>query len=285
MQNAERYIDPIIWATSEVTTANEYGEAYGCLDLVPFSDVHYYATENHDEVIVYQPDPDAFSTPWGCDIYDSEGCTIVAGAQGQTMEEAFENAIVEFCVINARETEKDSEDVINVATAQAFAALNDGMYPDDSDPREVWEALAAIRNKVMQLEPMPEPEPEPEQDEPTEPEHSEKAAEDAREYASMCAFIAMSCALASVRAALDGDEHAASHAARAAQNNADRAADAARHANESAPDSMTARSAREYAAHAQTGADIAARAIHDLTRPSAEDLAAKYDNAYLVWSE
>lgn len=38
---------------------------------------------------------------------------------------------------------------------------------------------------------------------------SEKAAEDAREYASACAFVAMSCALASVRAWIDGDEHAA----------------------------------------------------------------------------
>ena len=131
----------------------------------------------------------------------------------------------------------------------------------------------------------PEPEtiePEPEQD---EPEPSEKAAKDAREYASMCAFISMSCALASIRAILDNDVSGAEHAARAAQNNADRAADAARHANESAPDSMTARSALEYAAHAQTGADIAARVIHDLTRPSVEDLAAKYDNPYLIWSE
>ena len=161
MQNAERYIDPIIWTTSEVTTANEYGEAYECLDLIPFSDVHYYATENHDEAIVYQPDPDAFNTPWGCDIYDSEGCTVVAGAQGQTMEEAFENAIIEFCIINARETEKDAEDVINVATARAFAAFNDGMYPDDNDPAEVWEELYSIRDKVMQLEPMPEDEPDP----------------------------------------------------------------------------------------------------------------------------
>lgn len=156
MQNAEKYIYPIKWTYSEITTADERGEAYGCLDLVPFSDVHYYATENHDEAIVYQPDPDAFSTPWSCDIYDSEGCTVVAGAQGQTMEEAFENAIIEFCVINARETEKDAEDVINVATAQAFAALNNGMYPDDSDPREVWEALEAIRDKVMELESMPD---------------------------------------------------------------------------------------------------------------------------------
>lgn len=114
---------------------------------------------------------------------------------------------------------------------------------------------------------------------------SEKAAEDAREYASMCAFISMSCALASVRAILDNDVSGAEHAARAAQTNADRAADAARHANESAPDSMTARSAREYAAHAQNGADIAARAIHDLISQSAEDLAAKYDSEYLVWSE
>ena len=121
----------------------------------------------------------------------------------------------------------------------------------------------------------PEPEPEP----------SEKAAKDAREYASMCAFISMSCALASIRAILDNDVSGAEHAARAAQNNADRAADAARHTNESAPDSMTARSAREYAAHAQTGADIAARVIHDLTRPSVEDLAAKYSNQYLIWSE
>lgn len=116
-------------------------------------------------------------------------------------------------------------------------------------------------------------------------QHSEKAAEDAREYASMCAFIAMSCALASVRAILDNDVSGAEHAARAAQNNADRAADAARHANESAPDTMTAKSAQEYAAHAQNGADTAARALHELTRPSVEDLAAKYNNAYLVWSE
>ena len=114
---------------------------------------------------------------------------------------------------------------------------------------------------------------------------SEKAAEDAREYASMCAFISMSCALASVRAILDNDVSGAEHAARAAQNNADRAADAARHANEAAPDTMTARSAREYAAHAQNGADIAARAIHALTSPSVEDLAAKYNSPYLIWSE
>lgn len=121
--------------------------------------------------------------------------------------------------------------------------------------------------------------------EPETIEHSEKAASDARDYASMCAFISMSCALASIRATLDGDEHAARHAARAAQTNADRAADAARYANEAAPDSITARSAREYAAHAQTGADIAARVAIEASRPSAEDLAAKYNSEYLVWSE
>lgn len=114
---------------------------------------------------------------------------------------------------------------------------------------------------------------------------SEKAAEDAREYASACAFISMSCALASIRATLDGDEYAARHAARASQTNADRAADAARHANESAPDSMTAKSAREYAAHAQNGADIAARVAIEASRPSAEELKAKYDSPYLIWSE
>ena len=121
--------------------------------------------------------------------------------------------------------------------------------------------------------------------EPETIEHSEKAASDARDYASMCAFISMACALASIRATLDGDEHAARHAASAAQTNADRAADAARHANEAAPDSMTARSAREYAAHAQTGADIAARVAIEASRPSAEELKAKYNSKYLVWPE
>lgn len=158
MQNAEKYIDPIKWTYSEITTADERGEAYGCLDLVPFSDVHYYQSAEGLEVIVYQSEE--LSSEWGADIYNAEGGTEVAGAAGTTHEEAFMDAVIKYCVYTARETEKDSEDVINVATARAFSAFNDGMYPDDSDPREVWEELYSIRDKVMELESMPD-EPDP----------------------------------------------------------------------------------------------------------------------------
>lgn len=154
MQNAEKYIDPIKWTYSEITTADERGEAFGCLDLVPFSEVHFYQSAEGLEVIVYQSDET--SSEWNADIYNAAGQTEVAAAEGTTPEEAFTDAVIKYCVYDARDTEKDSEDVINVATARAFSAFNDGMYPDDNDPVEVWEELYNVRDKVMQLEPMPE---------------------------------------------------------------------------------------------------------------------------------
>ena len=159
MQNAEKYIDPIRWTYSEITTADERGEAFGCLDLVPFSEVHFYQSAEGLEVIVYQSDE--LESEWSADVYNAAGETEVTAAEGTTPEEAFMDAVIKYCVYTARETEKDAEDVINVATARAFSAFNDGMYPDDSDPREVWEELYNVRDKVMQLEPMPEDEPEP----------------------------------------------------------------------------------------------------------------------------
>lgn len=159
MQNAEKYIDPIKWTYSEITTADESGEAYGCIALIPNSEVHYYQSAEGLEVIVYQSNET--DSKWDADIYNAEGETEVAGAAGATPEEAFMNAVITYCVYDARHTEKDVEDVINVATARAFSAFNDGMYPDDSDPVEVWEELNNVRDKVMQLEPMHEDEPEP----------------------------------------------------------------------------------------------------------------------------
>lgn len=159
MQNAEKYIDPIKWTYSEITTADESGEAYGCIILIPNSEVHYYQSAEGLEVIVYQSDE--LDSPWGACIYNAEGENEVSAIEGATPEEAFTQAVITYCVYAARDTEKDSEDVINVATARAFSALNDGMYPDDNDPAEVWEELYSIRDKVIELEPEPEDEPDP----------------------------------------------------------------------------------------------------------------------------
>ena len=135
------WLEPLRWRYSEVGTANEYGEAYGCLDLVPDSDVYYYTTDEA-EWIVYRTinDPDV----WGCDVYE-DGGTAVSGATGATHADALTAAVIEYVTMDVmhKREEENVEDAANLAAYRAFASLNDGEIPDN-DPADI-----AVLDNIM----------------------------------------------------------------------------------------------------------------------------------------
>jgi len=108
----------------KTTTANEYGKAFGLIDLVPGTTAYELVTDYYTFAIGF------CDGEWVCQIDDVEGGC--AGCwQGVTPELALENAAVDACSSLVLREMDNCEDAVNAMAYLAFKMLN--VYSPDTD--------------------------------------------------------------------------------------------------------------------------------------------------------
>ena len=111
-------------------TVDEWGEAFGLIGLVPGTTAYEYCNGEYTFAIGYSEDGD-----WVCQIDDEEG-GCVACWQGDTPQEALENAAAEADANFVLHEMDNCEDAVNAIAYLGYAKLNDGGYPEDDEGYE-----------------------------------------------------------------------------------------------------------------------------------------------------
>ena len=112
----------------KTATADEWGEAFGLIALVPGTTAYEYVDDQGRVYAIgytYEADENG---SWVCQIDDAEGGNLACW-DGQTPEEALERACVEACAADAMRENPNCEDATNCMGADAFEMLNGGLLP------------------------------------------------------------------------------------------------------------------------------------------------------------
>lgn len=126
----------------KTTTANEYGEAFGLIDLVPGTTTYELVTDDYTFAIGF------CDGEWACQIDDAEGGC--AGCwQGATPELALENAAVDACSSIALRENDNCEDAVNQMAYSAYGMLNDCEFPDTDKEYVQLDRLMAMATVIV----------------------------------------------------------------------------------------------------------------------------------------
>lgn len=117
------------------TTADEWGEAFGLIDLKAGTTAYQLKTTAHLYTIGFTEAWDG-SGAWVCQIDEMEnghmgGCE--ACYTGETPTEALENACVEACVYPAMRENDNAEDAVNAASYGAYEMLHSHQWPQTAE--------------------------------------------------------------------------------------------------------------------------------------------------------
>lgn len=117
------------------TTADEYGEAFGLIDLKAGTTAYQLKTTAHLYTIGFTEAWDG-SGAWVCQIDEMQdghmgGCE--ACYTGETPTEALENACVEVCIYPAMRENDNAEDAVNAASYGAYEMLHSRQWPQTAE--------------------------------------------------------------------------------------------------------------------------------------------------------
>lgn len=131
----------------ETATVDEWGEAFGLIALEPGTTAYELVTDDYVFAI-------GFSEEWGddgawvCQIDDSEGGNVACW-DGETPEQALENAAVQCFGAQALRENDNAEDATNQMAYSAWGMLNDCQTPDTPEEFEKLDRMLGFASEVV----------------------------------------------------------------------------------------------------------------------------------------
>lgn len=122
--------------------ANEYGEAFGLIDLEPATTAYGLDTDDYSFAIGFS------GGEWVCGIDDADGDSMGCW-QGDTPERALENAAVDAFATRSMRENDNCEDAVNQMAYSAYGMLNDREYPDTDEEYEQLDRMLETARYIV----------------------------------------------------------------------------------------------------------------------------------------
>ena len=131
----------------KTTKSDKWGDAFGLIGLVPDTDAYELVTDEYTIAIGYTLEwSDGGS--WVCQIDDADGGNIACW-DGETVERALENALVQCCEHDALRDNDNCEDAVNQMAYEAFAMACGEQMPDTSEQFEQLDRLMGMATRLV----------------------------------------------------------------------------------------------------------------------------------------
>ena len=131
----------------KTTNVNEWGEAFGLIGLVPDTTAYELVTDEYVFAIGFTEEWEEDGS-WVCQIDDRDGGNLACW-DGETPEQALDNAAVQCCETEALNENDNCEDAVNQMSFAAFEMLND--MPADFADEDVCVRLDAMMGMATYL--------------------------------------------------------------------------------------------------------------------------------------
>ena len=126
----------------ETKQADEYGEAFGLIDLEPATMSYGLGTDEYSFAIGFS------DGEWVCEIGDADG-DCMGCYQGDTPERALENAAVDAFATRSMRENDNCEDAVNQIAYSAYGMLNDCEYPDTDEEYEQLDRMFGTARDIV----------------------------------------------------------------------------------------------------------------------------------------
>lgn len=133
-------IDMSVFNSAKV---DECGEAFGLICLVPGTTAYEYSNGEYVFAIGFNEDNE-----WCCQIDDNEG-GCVACWQGDTPQEALENAAAEADGNFVLHESDNCEDAVNAIAYLGYAKLNENVYPETPEEYEQLDRMLLFAREYV----------------------------------------------------------------------------------------------------------------------------------------